>query len=348
MELGWAQGRGKRLDDYQADFPELFRDPESLEQIAYEEYRVRRRTGERPTHIEYRDRYGVRTFDWPIETAPPDESVERPSLTRSHERRCECHAGTSRGAGRDRCEPAALQELSGRAEVRADAPSGLTTDDSLREFPDVGSEFGGFRLLQELGSGAFARVYLARQRELAGRLVVLKITTEITSESQALSRLQHTHVVPIYSVHRCGPFRAICMPYFGSTTLADVLRVLKTHESLPSSARELLSTVEDRRAAARKRTVSQPPECRDDASADQPARQAPEIIESPVASQPAEVFEVFQRLSYVEGVLWMAARLADGLNHAHERGIVHRDLKVRSPTSPRRSTAVRRTPASTS
>ena len=33
------------------------------------------------------------------------------------------------------------------------------------------------------------------------------------------------------------------------------------------------------------------------------------------------------RLSHTEAVLWMGARLADGLAHAHERGILHLDLK---------------------
>jgi tetratricopeptide (TPR) repeat protein len=32
-------------------------------------------------------------------------------------------------------------------------------------------------------------------------------------------------------------------------------------------------------------------------------------------------------LTYVETILWIGARLADGLAHAHERGILHRDLK---------------------
>ena len=31
--------------------------------------------------------------------------------------------------------------------------------------------------------------------------------------------------------------------------------------------------------------------------------------------------------TYVDAVLWIVARLADGLAHAHERGIIHRDLK---------------------
>src|SRR5581483_2334416 len=34
-----------------------------------------------------------------------------------------------------------------------------------------------------------------------------------------------------------------------------------------------------------------------------------------------------QKLTYVGAVLWLGARLADGLAHAHERGILHHDLK---------------------
>ena len=34
-----------------------------------------------------------------------------------------------------------------------------------------------------------------------------------------------------------------------------------------------------------------------------------------------------RELGYVQAVLWLVARLADGLAHAHERGILHRDLK---------------------
>src|SRR5262249_24979605 len=37
--------------------------------------------------------------------------------------------------------------------------------------------------------------------------------------------------------------------------------------------------------------------------------------------------KMLESLTYVDAVLWIAARLADGLSHAHERGILHRDLK---------------------
>src|SRR5262249_38894977 len=92
--------------------------------------------------------------------------------------------------------------------------------------PSVGDELFGFRLRYELGRGAFARVSLAEQAALAGRAVVLKVSDTDGTEPQTLAQLQHTHIVPIYSVHedaRAG-LRAVCMPYFGGASLSRVLQ----------------------------------------------------------------------------------------------------------------------------
>src|SRR5262245_3555353 len=65
----------------------------------------------------------------------------------------------------------------------------------------VDTERFGFRLRAELGRGAFARVFLAEQVDLAGRYVVLKISTSEGKEPQTLAQMQHTHIVPIFSTH---------------------------------------------------------------------------------------------------------------------------------------------------
>ena len=64
------------------------------------------------------------------------------------------------------------------------------------QMPEAGAEFCGFRLLMELGRGAFARVFLAQQGDLASRLIVLKISPSTDEEPQTLAQLQHTNEVP--------------------------------------------------------------------------------------------------------------------------------------------------------
>src|SRR5262249_31393989 len=108
-------------------------------------------------------------------------------------------------------------------------------------------------LLAELGRGAFGRVFLARQEALAGRLVALKVAPNLLDEAQTLAQLQHTHIVPLYSVHRAGPLRAFCMPYFGSITLADVLQMLRGGAGPPVSGKALVDTLEACRSITARR-----------------------------------------------------------------------------------------------
>jgi len=86
-------------------------------------------------------------------------------------------------------------------------------------------------------------VYLARQGELSERLVALKVSRARFSDSNTLARLQHTNIVPIYSVHRQGVWEAVCMPFFGAQTLADLLRSVRQMPSPPASGQLICDTV---------------------------------------------------------------------------------------------------------
>lgn len=207
---------------------------------------------------------------------------------------------------------------------RANPEDALRLAEATAELPEAGTTFLGFQLVRVLGRGAFGRVYLARQSILADRFVALKVSCNLWHESQTLALLQHTNIVPIYSVHRTGPFQAVCMPYFGSVTLADVLSEVVGGETLPDSGKSFVNNL-----AAR---LDSPARHTDGGEAAQTmvevATDKRESVALPAYSPRArETLRMLERLTWVETVLWMGIRLADGLAHAHERGVLHRDLK---------------------
>src|SRR5262245_17093411 len=233
LEFGWAQGQPTPLADYRAHYPDVFAEPESGRAIVFEEYRLRRQAGETPDLDEYR-LTGVSVCDWP---SMPSQECAGPEAVMSQR-----HSAT-----------ATFDYLrSRRSDSQAHAPSPhvalfravyhkdhLTTErlaKAVRSWPEIGDLFCGFRLIGELGRGAFGRVYLARQGDLADRPVALKVVCDIHGEPQRLARLQHTHVVPVYSAHAAPPFQAICMPYFGGVTLDEVIKILHDHSIPPKSA----------------------------------------------------------------------------------------------------------------
>ena len=188
--------------------------------------------------------------------------------------------------------------------------------------PEAGDEFAGFRLVRELGRGAFGRVFLAEQPELSDRQVVLKVTLDARAEVKALARLLHTNIVPVYSVHRAGLYQAVCMPYCGATTLADAIRRFRG-ETLPESGKGLVTLLQLSAASGR------PPAAPGSEPSGSSSPGTSPSSDTIVVHQPSSkaALDLLGGLSYVDAILWLGARLADGLAHAHDRGILHRDLK---------------------
>jgi eukaryotic-like serine/threonine-protein kinase len=202
---------------------------------------------------------------------------------------------------------------------------------AANSIPEAGEDFLGFRLIEELGRGAFGRVFLARQGDLAGRQVVLKIAAEVEGETRALAQLQHTYIVPIYSVHPASPLQAFCMPYFGGTTLGHVLADVINRDGLPESGRHLLTSLAER---SRSRKIGlehlsvDPSQVRPPLPAGPSLREeSANVGESVTSGTTPTTLRMYAGMSYVHSILWILGCLSEGLAHAHERGVLHRDLK---------------------
>jgi serine/threonine protein kinase/tetratricopeptide (TPR) repeat protein len=187
-------------------------------------------------------------------------------------------------------------------EVLLDIQRRLESERPVRApaFPSEGDVLAGFRLTLELGRGAAGKVFLAVQPSLADRPVVLKIAPRGLEEHLALAQLQHMNIVPIYSEHVliARNLHIMCMPFLGGATLGQALDLLKDVPLSKRSGRMLLDALDQ--IQARLPFVSH-------------------------AGGPLRQF--FSSRSYVESICVIGAGLADGLQYAHDRELLHMDLK---------------------
>jgi tetratricopeptide (TPR) repeat protein len=176
-------------------------------------------------------------------------------------------------------------------------------DDPRNEpFPE---RLGDFRLVRRLGGGGMGVVFLARQESL-GRDVALKIIRlehlffprareRFRRETEAVARLQHPGIVPIFTVGEEHAIPFFAMELVAGCTLAEVIRDLQGRAPESLQAGDMLAAMQ--RCA--------PP--------------APE----PASSVPPALFEG----SWVHACLRAAIQTAEALQHAHGRGVLHRDIK---------------------
>ncbi len=165
--------------------------------------------------------------------------------------------------------------------------------------PALGTFAGDFDLIRELGRGAFARVYLARQRSL-GRLVAVKVSDRAASgEGPVLAALDHPHIVRVYS-ETTDPTTGqsgLILQYVSGAHLGEVLADVFHGGRKPTAGADLLAAI-DRRAFD-------------------------PVPFDPTALADRDVY----RGGYAAVVCRLGVKLADALALAHTRGVLHCDIK---------------------
>lgn len=262
LQYTWQSGAPIFVGTYRKLFPSLLTKKSNLAQLAYEEYRMRRLAGEQVDPRDYKSTFLIDVEDWP------------------------------------RLGDSTLATNSEQQSTYVGDRTPILAKPATKIQP--GGQFGEFQLIGELGKGAFAKVYLARQPSLADRLVVVKISSASTDfEPQILAKLQHTNIVPVFSVFQDGETQAVCMPFFGVCTLYDVTKGLKRDGALPrdeQAFRESLTAKRSELNGILPETSWQPE------------------IESHGTSHVVRCTEIIHQV-------------AEGLRFAHENGVVHCDLK---------------------
>ncbi|HKB15825.1 MAG TPA: protein kinase, partial [Planctomycetota bacterium] len=184
---------------------------------------------------------------------------------------------------------------------------------------------GDFRLIREIGRGGMGVVYVAEQETLRRTVALKVLPIDLTAsparverfkrEAEAAARLHHSNIVPIFAAGAEEGQHWIAMEFVEGTSLDRLLEGLRARRGTSADSDVPL-------------IMTQAKEDLLDAEGEPwrpgaPSRETPagtvqrERVFSPVALERAHttrMAEVFEKV-------------ARALHHAHEQGIIHRDVK---------------------
>ncbi|MBI3819746.1 MAG: protein kinase [Planctomycetes bacterium] len=173
--------------------------------------------------------------------------------------------------------------------------------------PSPPERLGDFRIIRRLGQGGMGIVYLAEQLSLKREVAIKFIRPEhlyfsnsrerFKREIDAIARLQHPGIVPVYTVGEEHGIPFFSMEHIRGCPLSDVLETLRGTAAAALTGRSLADAIGAQL---------------DDETNDKERRAASSFA-----------FEG----TWTEACFRIVAQIADALEHAHRHGVFHRDLK---------------------
>jgi tetratricopeptide (TPR) repeat protein len=182
----------------------------------------------------------------------------------------------------------------------------------LAEAPGPRGVLGDFRIVREVGRGGMGVVYEAEQVSL-GRRVALKVLPyaatmdprqlqRFVNEARAAAALDHPHIVHVHAVGSERGVHYYAMQFIDGRTLAELIAELRRDGGRPAPA-----------AAAQPTTPHVP---------GQPEPAAETAAHAVAATEPAP-----RDRAYFRRIAGLGEQAAEALDHAHQAGVVHRDVK---------------------
>jgi hypothetical protein len=162
-----------------------------------------------------------------------------------------------------------------------------------------GQSIDDFDLLVELGKGAFGSVYLARQISM-GRLVALKVSADKGNEPRTLGQFDHPNIVRVFDQKRLTERGLLLcyMTYAPGGTLQDVARKVRGTPAQARTGQLVTEAIDESMQKAGQFTGE-----------DSPWRKRMKAAPWP------------------ETICKIGVQLAQALDYAHKKGVLHRDVK---------------------
>jgi serine/threonine protein kinase len=231
----------------------------------------------------------------------------------------------------------ALRQLFPAIELLADLGRSIASGASP-SLPSVTSEdgptgtLGDFRIIREIGRGGMGIVYEAEQISL-GRRVALKVLPfagaldakqlqRFKNEAQAAAHLHHTNIVPVFYVGSERGVHHYAMQLIEGCTLAQVISDLRSWILEPKEQGKAPHQTAQQDDQAEERPEEQGPEKEAPGSKLQDRSSKFENTALAVTTEGSITSRDFFR-----NVAQLGIQAAEALEHAHQMGVVHRDIK---------------------